>query len=268
MPAEREISAAGPAAAGPVEWWRYAYRVPLLAVHLLVFTPLALVCQLPGLRRIPAGSMPLGARAHKLWARWALRAFGVGLRVRGELPAGPFLLVANHISWLDVLVLHAVWPVRLVAKAEIRHWPVFGWLAMVGGTIFIARGADGSRRRAGRRMCAMLRRGERVGVFPEGGIVGARGVGRFHARLFGPALRAPAPVVPVAIRYERNGDLHEEKVFSKGQKFLANGLRLLGHPPCQAQVMIAPALPPESGNRRELAERARAIVHEFYERTS
>lgn len=245
--------------------WRLIWRLPLFIGHILVGLPLALICFLPGLGRLPAGGMPLKKRAHQAWQRMTLRCFGIRIRVSGQLPDGSCLIVANHISWMDIVLLQALWPMWMVSKAEVRHWPLIGWMAHLGGTIFIERGRAESRRRAGRRMSALLKRGERVGIFPEGGIREERGVGRFHAPLFAPAIRARTPVVPVAIRYDRDGDLHESYVFGRGEGFARNLLRLMAEAPLEGRLIIGPALTEYDNGRRPLAESAGQIVKQLYE---
>lgn len=245
--------------------WRLLWRLPLLTIHVLLGVPLTLFTFLPVLRNLPLGSRRLHEHGHLIWSRLMLRIFGIRLDIRGRLPDGPGLIVANHISWMDIVMLHALWPMWLVAKAEIRAWPLIGVLAELAGTLFIQRGSEASRQRVNRRMAALLRRGYRVGIFPEGGIRPERGVGRFHARLFAPALRVGVPVIPVAIRYDRGGDLHDTMVFGPGENFFANLLRLLAQPPCIGRLTVSEALVAETGGRSELARRAQAVVSAAYE---
>lgn len=245
--------------------WRLAWRVPLFVLHVCIGLPLTLLCFLPGVKRIPVFGIPLRELAHRTWQRITLRLFGARLDVSGRLPDGGCLVVANHISWLDIVVLQSLWPMWLVAKAEIRAWPLIGWLAYMAGTLFIIRGNHESRRRTGRRMAALMRRGDRVGIFPEGGIKPEMGVGRFHAPLFGPAVRTRMPVVPVAIRYERERDLHEEFVYGPGESFPRNFFRLMAEPPLTVRVMIGEPVRDFDNGRRPLAERAGAVVKDFYD---
>lgn len=245
--------------------WRLLWRLPLFLLHIFIGLPLTLLCFLPGVGRLPIMGMRLNQRAHRRWQRTTLRLFGMRMDVSGRLPDGPALIVANHISWLDIVLLQALWPMWLVAKAEIRSWPLIGWLAQMGGTLFIVRGSQASRQKIARRMAALMRRGERIGIFPEGGIRPQRGVKRFHAPLFGPAIRTRLPVVPVAIRYERGHDLHSEFVLGPDESFLRNFFRLLAAAPSTGRIMIGePILDYDSG-RRHLAERAGAVVKEYYE---
>ncbi len=248
----------------PLLSWRLLWRAPLLLLHVLVGVPLTLLTFMPGVRNLPVGKFRLHEVSHLTWSRLMLRIFGIRLQVSGRLPDGPALVVANHISWMDIVILHALWPMWLVAKAEIRGWPLIGISAELAGTLFIQRGSEASRARVNRRMAALLRRGQRVGIFPEGGIRPERGVGRFHARLFAPALRAGVPIVPIAIRYYRDGDLHEAMVFGPGQNFFANMFRLLSQPACEGQLMIGEALSDPAAGRSVLARQAQEVVTRFY----
>lgn len=245
--------------------WRLVWRLPLFLVHTLIGIPLTLICFLPGIARLPAGGMSLRKRAHRTWQRLMLRIFGIRLAVSGQLPDGPCLIAANHISWLDITVLQALWPMWLVAKAEIRHWPLIGVLARMAGTLFIERGRIESRRRVVRRMSALLKHGERVGIFPEAGIRREPGIKLFHAPLFAPAIRTRVAVVPVAIRYDRGGDLYDVVVFGSGESFATNLLRLMAEPPMTARLMIGEAIGTSGLGRRDLANLSRESVKTLYE---
>ncbi len=270
QPAGRRAAAADSALLAPApppsgrQYWRLLYRMPLVCLHLLIALPLTMLFFLPGIRRFRWAGRAASARAQQSWSRGLLRILAVRVRVRGALPAPPYLLVANHISWLDIVLLHAVCPLRLVAKQAIREWPVIGPLARAAGTVFLARGHEDSRRRVGRRVGALLRRGEAVGLFPEGRIHPARGVGRFHSPLFAGAVRVRVPVVPVALRYWRDGDLHSERLFGPGENFAGSVLRMLTRPPCEGQVIIGAPLWADAAGRSGLARRAEQKVREAY----
>src|SRR5690625_243808 len=248
---------------------RLLWRVPLFLLHVFIGLPLTLACFLPVLRGIPVGRGTLRQWAHRAWQRQTLCLFGIQLKVSGQLPDGGCLVVANHISWLDIVVLHAVRPMWLVAKAEIRRWPLVGWLAHTGGTLFIQRGRPASRKAIARRMAALLRRGETVGIFPEGGIRPELGPGRFYHPLFQPAVRAGVPVVPVAIRYQNREnpcptDLHEIYVMRSGENFLRNFFRLMAEPPSTVQVKVGQPIHATQDGHRPHARQAGAIVRELY----
>lgn len=175
--------------------WRLAWRVPLV-LELVVRGWFIIVFLFPrwsGDRR--------QARV-QLWSRQMLRALGIGLRVEGQPPAsGPMLLVANHLSWLDILVIHAARHCRFVAKSEVRHWPLVGTLATGGGTLYIEREKRRDAMRVVHHMVESLRAGDIVAVFPEGTTGDGQALLPFHANLIQAAVSADAPVQPVGLRY-------------------------------------------------------------------
>lgn len=258
------------AQSGPFQPWRYLYRLPTLLLLAICGLPVLLLALLPGIRDVDVDGRGLGYRVQQRYARMLLFVLGVRLKIRGTLPPAPYLLVANHISWFDIPLLHALEPMWLIAKDGIRSWPLVGWVARAVGTVFIARGSEASRRRVARRMAALLKHGQPIGIFPEAGISIERGVGRFHARLLAPAVRVGAPIVPVAIRYYRDGDVHAERVFGPGVNLLVLAMSMMARPPCEGQIMIAPALPTVSSagqlmSRSELARQAEQSVRGMYD---
>ncbi|WP_422771601.1 lysophospholipid acyltransferase family protein [Plantactinospora sp. WMMC1484] len=158
---------------------------------------------LPVLSR--AGRQAAGRR----WARTVLRAGGIRLDVRGRPPLRRALLVANHVSWLDVLAILAVTPARLLAKHEVRRWPLIGPLAALGGTVFIDRTRPRTLPETVAQVAEVLRADGVVAVFPEGttwcGLprraIGCGEAVPFRPALFQAAIDAAAPVVPVRLTY-------------------------------------------------------------------
>lgn len=141
------------------------------------------------------------ARVHA-WAQAMLRGVGIELAVRG-LPVvqGPALLVANHLSWLDIVVLHASRYCRFVSKADIKHWPLVGTLASGAGTLYIERESRRDAHRVVHHMVERLQLGEVLAVFPEGTTGDGTAMKPFHANLLQAAISADAPVQPVALRF-------------------------------------------------------------------
>ena len=140
--------------------------------------------------------------AVQAWAQRMLGLWGIRLVVVGEPPLrGPVLVVANHISWLDILVLHAARHCRFVSKSDVKHWPLIGALATGSGTLFIERASRRDAMRVVHHMADALRAGEVVAVFPEGTTSDGIHLLPFHANLIQAAISADAPVVPVALRF-------------------------------------------------------------------
>jgi 1-acyl-sn-glycerol-3-phosphate acyltransferase len=140
--------------------------------------------------------------AVQAWAQRMLVLWGIRLEVMGEPPhSGPVLVVANHISWLDILVLHAARHCRFVSKSDVKHWPLIGALATGSGTLFIERASRRDAMRVVHHMADALRAGEVVAVFPEGTTGDGIHMLPFHGNLIQAAISANAPVVPVALRF-------------------------------------------------------------------
>lgn len=136
------------------------------------------------------------------WAATLLARAGVGLQIEGQPPAsGPVLLVSNHISWLDIPLLHAARHCRFISKSDVKGWPIIGTLATAAGTLYIQRS---SRRDAMRMITAMadaFKRGEILAVFPEGTTGDGRELLSFHSNLLEAAVQVDAPVQPVGLRF-------------------------------------------------------------------
>ena len=248
-------------AGGLARTFRYLYRVPLLLLHLLLPLPLTLLCLAPPLSRIGWGPETLGDRAVRAWSAGLAWIFGFRLRRFGTPLPGATLFVANHVSWIDIETLHSQRMMGFVAKREIAGWPLVGWLAAQGQTIFHHRGSTDSLQEVLGQMVERLRQGRSVGVFPEGRTRGGEEVGPFHARIFLAAVEAQVPVQPVALRYGDRGDAQTLVAFGPRESFLANFLRLLGERPRAAEVhFLAPILPGGVDGRRRIADLARERI--------
>jgi 1-acyl-sn-glycerol-3-phosphate acyltransferase len=140
------------------------------------------------------------------WSGRLLQVAGLALQVHGQPRPGGALLIANHVSWLDIAVIHAACPqARFVSKADVLRWPVVGWLSRRVGTLFIERERKRDALRMVHDIAAALHRGETVAVFPEGTTGAGEQVLPFHANLLQAAIAVSAPVQPVALRYSELG---------------------------------------------------------------
>jgi 1-acyl-sn-glycerol-3-phosphate acyltransferase len=206
-------------------------------------------------------------RLVRLWVRSAAAALGVRIRVvdlaeAAAGPAGAELLVANHVSWLDVLLVQAVRPARMLAKAEVARWPVVGGAAARWGTVFLDRERLRALPGAVAEVAAVLRGGGSAVVFPEGTTwCGAR-TGPFRAAFFQAALDAQVPVRPVAVRYRLAGGRTATAPAFVGEDDLLSSLRrVVAARELVAELVLLPAIPPgAAADRRALAAAAERAV--------
>jgi len=177
---------------------------------------------------------------------------------RGAIAGAPVLVVANHISWLDIVALGSIVPLQFVAKHEVQSWPGLGLLVAAAGTLFIRRGSAEQTARVLDEMTWSLASGGRVVVFPEGTSTDGSMVRRFHSRLFHAAIRTRVPVQAVTLHYSgRSAGLAP---FTGDADFASHLWRLLGEKACH--VSVRASLPVASIGRtaRSLAAEAHRDV--------
>jgi len=203
------------------------------------------------------------------WSRKMLRLMGVELVVQGDVPShGPLMMVANHLSWLDILVMNAAQPSRFVSKADAQHWPLLGSLITGAGTLYIERENRRDAMRVVHHVAERLQAGDIVSVFPEGTTSDGLALLPFHANLFQAAIAASAPVLPVALRYidSRSGQAHQGPVFVGDDTLVASIWRTLQADTVQAVVRYGTPTRAEGRDRRawatDLRERVQQLLHE------
>ena len=253
------MSATSPAVESPLRILRTLFRLPLLAWHVLVGLPIILV--LIAIDTI--GGKKVGHAAIRWWAGGLLWVFGMRVRRVGTPLPGGTMFVANHLSWVDIVTLHSQHMMGFIAKAEIRDWPLIGWLAKAGESIFLQRGNAHSLTDVMSEMAMRLRNGHAVAAFPEGGTRDGRELGAFHARIFTAAVEADAPVQPVALCFGARCEAQAIVAFAPGESFMGNFMRLLGEPVRPVTVcFLEPILHTEHEGRRGIASLARARIEQ------
>ena len=232
----------------PVALWRMGRAVLHVLHGMLVMT------------RFPV----LDARARhqriQWWSVGVLKSLGLGLHVDGTLPRpGATLLVANHISWLDIVALHAATPqARFVSKADVLKWPLLGWLIKGAGTLFIERERKRDAVRVVHAMAEALLAGDTVAVFPEGTTGAGPELLPFHANLLQAAIATGTPVQPAVLRYA-----DAQRPFSPAVEFLGSTTllqsvwRVASARGLRVHVSLLPPQGTEHTERRALAEHLR-----------
>lgn len=240
---------------------RVAWRAWRVFVHLLRGLA-TIVGQFP---RLTPAERDLHVQA---WASAMLLRLGVTLRVCGTPPVtGPMLLVCNHVSWLDIIVLHAAHHCRFVSKADVGRWPLVGRLATGAGTLFIERSSRRDAMRVVHDMVQALREGDILMVFPEGTTGDGKALLPFHANLIQAAISAPAPVQPVALRYlDRHGQTSQAASYIGDESLVGSLWRLLGSDGMAAVVRFGEPGQAQGRDRRSWARDLRDEIERLLER--
>jgi 1-acyl-sn-glycerol-3-phosphate acyltransferase len=192
-------------------------------------------------------------------ARRVGRVFHIQSHVAGRIPVGG-LLVSNHLSYLDILVIGAATPASFVAKSEVRKWPILGFFARVAGTIFVEREKRAEAGRAAAEIEAALRTGITVTLFPEGTSSGGETVLPFKSSLLEPATRQTHPLCAGLIQYELDdGDPGEEVCYWKDMTLVPHLVNLLSKRVVRAKVRFTQLRAP-STDRKELARQLHSEV--------
>lgn len=233
--------------------WRLARLVPHVLHGLLI------------VRRRFASLAP--QTRHELirwWSRKTLAILGIELTADGQQQARPHgqLLIANHISWLDIAAVHAVLPqARFVSKSDVKHWPLVGALVEGVGTLFIERSNKRDALRVVHQSAAALQAGDCVAVFPEGTTGAGPELLPFHGNLLQAAISVSAPVLPVVLRWHEPGEHFSSSARFIGDVTLVQSLwRIATARGLGISVQVLPAVASAGQERRALAEALRADI--------
>lgn len=197
------------------------------------------------------------------WALKLLALWGIHLKVMGQpVRSGPALIVSNHISWLDILVIHAARYCRFVSKSDIRSWPIVGALATGAGTLYIERSSRRDALRMVRDMADAMKEGDVVAVFPEGTTSDGRELLPFHANLIQSAIAAEVPVQPMSLRFvdARSGEMTLAPCYIGDDTLVGSVWRTLTAGPITAVVNFGEPQQAEGRDRRQWAQDLRETV--------
>ena len=216
---------------------------------------------------------PLTDAAGRAWriGHWsagllAICRIRIDIRKRADAPlAARALIVANHVSWLDIFLINSMQPCRFVAKSDIRDWPLIGWLCEKSGTVVISRGRMRDVRKIYQDLVTSIHAGEHIAFFPEGTTSAQGTVLPFHANLFEAAIDAQVPVQPYAVRYVgADGTPHPAVEYIGEMTFAQSMVLILRARGVVAQLTPLPLIETTGMHRRDLAQVAReAIVTEL-----
>jgi 1-acyl-sn-glycerol-3-phosphate acyltransferase len=243
-------------------WRRLSWRLPVLVVLVLVGLAWA-VLFMPWLGRA------MRALAMRTFSKALLAICGIRLCPTGESLAwpNPSLVVANHISWVDIFVVLAQGPVIFIAKSEIRRWPILGWLVSLSGTIFIERGSRHALRGVLHQASARFKSGHSVLFFPEGTTSDGFGLLPFHSNLFSLAQQDPnLPICALTLRYSRAGRPTTVPAYIGEMTLLQSMVAILSTPGLEARCHVHPGFYardwdlPNKLLRGPLSDHARGLI--------
>lgn len=240
-------------------------RAARFAFHLAYGLGLALL--------YPWLGLAIRRRILRSWCAKLLHIFNVHIEIAEDDLLHTFqhgLIVTNHISWLDVMVLNSMLPMRFVAKSEVRNWPVIGWLCARAQTLFIERGKARSAARINMQMVKLLKHGESLAIFPEGTTTDGKQVAHFHSSLLQPAIDAGVRVLPLAIRYQDACGTHSiVPAYIDDISFTTSLWNILRTRKLHVRLVASAPLDAAHADRRELTRMAQhaisATLHSMHE---
>ena len=236
---------------------RACWRLLRILGHILVGLWVAAV-------RLPRLQPSQQSARVQVWALAFLGHAGITLEIRGQPPiTGPVLLVSNHISWLDIPVMHAARHCRFVSKSDVKDWPLVGTLATAAGTLYIERSSRRDALRMVRLMQDALIANEVLAVFPEGTTGDGRVVLPFHANLLQAAISADAPVQAVGLCFvdKASGETSHAPSYIGDETLLGSIWRTVSAPPIVAVVNYGEPEWAEGRDRRAWSEQLRSTVN-------
>jgi len=213
---------------------------------------------------LPWGSPGLRMTLTREWSRSLLTLLGVRLKIRGnplDVASRNVLLVSNHVSWLDIYLLNAARPLRFVSKAEVRGWPVVGWLAVFTGTLFLERGKRRDTARINNVVTTALSNGDCVAFFPEGTTTDGTYLKPFLTSLLQPAIDAGSELRPAAIRYLKpDGSIDRTPAYFGDMSMMDSLRNILARREIRAEVVFLAPITCSGQNRRTLAQQAETAI--------
>ncbi|MGR9046337.1 MAG: lysophospholipid acyltransferase family protein [Gammaproteobacteria bacterium] len=227
-----------------------------LAIVVTVFPAINRLCR-------PVAARNRCNRIKKRWLNSFGRILNLHVEIEGQAVDGPAVIISNHISWLDIIVLGQHLPGYFVAKSDILSWPVIGFIARQVGTIFVARGDKQSIHGTTEQMSWLLKQNSNVFAFPEGTTTDGSEVLPFHSSLLQPALLTRSAIQPISLQYQREAEALAP--FIDDDEFVPHLLKMLRLDSIHVRLKLLLPLDCAEKNRQQLSREARASIHRALE---
>ncbi len=235
---------------------RILWRFLLLLLHMLAGIWLSLNIKKT---RLSDGKILPEPKPVARWSARLLEIMGIRIITHGNPPQDPGLIVANHISWVDIPTINSLTGAAFLSKDSIRYWPVIGWFATASGTVFIRRGKHEAQQ-VSSAIAERLLEERSLAIFPEGTTSDGSKVGHFFPRLFAAAIDTGNPVIPIALRYTSEGKPDKRIPYTKGRSFLAILFGILARRESKVHVYFCDPIPSSGQDRRSLADLSRSAL--------
>ena len=204
---------------------------------------------------------PRGIIAVSRWMQRLSRIIGLQVQTHSLPMPAPVMLVANHVSWLDIIAIAGLCPARFLAKDTVRRWPLIGMLAALSGTLFIRRETASALRKTNLMLAQCLTDGQRVVIFPEGTTTDGKQMQEFKSALFEAARMADCPVQPLAISYQRDGETDLQAPYYGNDTFVTHLWRIMSLPETTVQLHFCPVIA-DNSSRKVVARASHACISE------
>ena len=239
---------------------RFIFRLPAFLITVFIILPIIIILILTTQK---INNRKWNKKVVNNWSKILCRVCGIKIQSKGLKQGNPVLIVANHISWLDIPIIHSQKLLGFIAKSEIGNWPMFGILIKSGEVVLIKRGKHESRKKVLELMQQRLRQNRSIGVFPEGKATNGDKLGHFHRQLMQAAIETQVPIQAVAIKFiHADGTRNKDIGFRPHEKFIPNILRILTLPGCTAELNFCEPLDTKNITAREAAIKTQHQVAE------
>lgn len=232
----------------------YDMKTLKILLHIFVVIPLCLL--------IFISPRPQQEKIIQCWCRKLLSIFEIKIELRGLeaylFNGKKYLIVSNHISWLDIIVIQSIKPSIFVAKSDVASWPLFGWVAHMTGTIFIQRDKVSDIKKALKKMKRRLIK-RSVCIFPEGTSTNGRYVLPFKSNLFQSSIDTSRSILPVCLRYEEDHRYSDKVAFIDDMSLIDSIKKIKNEKHITVTMDVLQPIRPR-GNRKELASYAYAMI--------
>ena len=225
-----------------------------IILHILLVVPLCLL--------IFISTKNQQERIIRFWCKRLLSIFEINVEVTGLesnlVNQKKYLMVANHISWMDIIVIQSIKPCIFVAKSDVASWPLFGWVAQMTGTIFIKRDKISDIKKALKKMKRRLIK-RSVCIFPEGTSTNGRYLLPFKSNLFQSSIDTQKSILPICLRYEQKNSYTDKTAFVDDMSLLDSIIKIKQEKDIRVVVEILQPIRPRY-NRKELTSYTQEIV--------